>query len=107
AGQRDSTYQPLHGLFKPLAKILRGSVHVWCSAVVRHWGVSCACRSGVCLAQSTGRRGGDVVQAAPAKDDDGEGGFGTAPLTVAGVARTLGVAASTLRTWDRRYGLGP
>lgn len=48
-----------------------------------------------------------MVQAAPAKDDDGEGGFGTAPLTVAGVARTLGVAASTLRTWDRRYGLGP
>lgn len=30
-----------------------------------------------------------------------------APLTVAAVARTLGVAASTLRTWDRRYGLGP
>lgn len=48
-----------------------------------------------------------MVQVAPAKDDDGEGRFGTAPLTVAGVARTLGVAASTLRTWDRRYGLGP
>jgi len=30
-----------------------------------------------------------------------------APLTVAGVAQRLGVAASTLRTWDRRYGLGP
>lgn len=30
-----------------------------------------------------------------------------APLTVAAVARSLGVAASTLRTWDRRYGLGP
>jgi len=28
-------------------------------------------------------------------------------LTVAGVARKLGVAPSTLRTWDRRYGLGP
>jgi len=28
-------------------------------------------------------------------------------LTVAAVARRLGVAASTLRTWDRRYGLGP
>lgn len=47
-----------------------------------------------------------MVQAAP-EEDDGEGRFGTAPLTVAGVARTLGVAASTLRTWDRRYGLGP
>ncbi len=28
-------------------------------------------------------------------------------LTVASVARRLGVAPSTLRTWDRRYGLGP
>ncbi|NLT57139.1 MAG: MerR family transcriptional regulator [Actinomycetales bacterium] len=28
-------------------------------------------------------------------------------FTVAAVARRLGVAPSTLRTWDRRYGLGP
>src|SRR5699024_11116649 len=28
-------------------------------------------------------------------------------LTVAAVAGRLGVAASTLRTWERRYGLGP
>ena len=28
-------------------------------------------------------------------------------LTVAAVARRLGIAPSTLRTWDRRYGLGP
>jgi len=28
-------------------------------------------------------------------------------LTVAAVARRLGVAPSTLRTWDRRYGMGP
>ncbi len=32
---------------------------------------------------------------------------GSAPLTVAAVAGELGVAAATLRTWDRRYGLGP
>jgi len=33
---------------------------------------------------------------------------GRAPLlTVAAVARRLGVAPATLRTWDRRYGLGP
>jgi DNA-binding transcriptional MerR regulator len=28
-------------------------------------------------------------------------------LTVAAVARRIGVAPATLRTWDRRYGLGP
>src|SRR4051794_13477628 len=28
-------------------------------------------------------------------------------LTVAAVARRLGVAPATLRTWDRRYSLGP
>ena len=28
-------------------------------------------------------------------------------LSVAAVARRLGVAPATLRTWDRRYGLGP
>ena len=27
--------------------------------------------------------------------------------TVAAVARRLGIAPATLRTWDRRYGLGP
>ncbi|MBU6148106.1 MAG: MerR family transcriptional regulator [Actinomycetales bacterium] len=32
---------------------------------------------------------------------------GSPPLTVAGAARRLGVAPATLRTWDRRYGLGP
>ena len=31
----------------------------------------------------------------------------TATLTVAAVARRLGVAPATLRTWARRYGLGP
>lgn len=30
-----------------------------------------------------------------------------ATLTVAAVSRLLGVAPATLRTWDRRYGLGP
>ena len=34
-------------------------------------------------------------------------GAGTPGLTVAAVARRLGVAPATLRTWDRRYGLGP
>jgi DNA-binding transcriptional MerR regulator len=31
----------------------------------------------------------------------------TVELTVAAVAHRLGVAPATLRTWDRRYGLGP
>ena len=42
---------------------------------------------------------------------DNAGGDRSAPpvaaLTVAAVARRLGVAPATLRTWDRRYGLGP
>lgn len=45
---------------------------------------------------------------------DGAAAAGPAPalpasarLTVAAVARRLGIAPGTLRTWDRRYGLGP
>lgn len=45
------------------------------------------------------------------RDPAGNGHHGPAPagpaLGVAAVARRLGVAAGTLRTWDRRYGLGP
>ncbi len=40
------------------------------------------------------------IESAAATEQDGH-------LTVAAVAARLGVAASTLRTWDRRYGLGP
>lgn len=36
-----------------------------------------------------------------------EAGVAAPQLTVAAVARRLGVAPATLRTWDRRYGLGP
>ena len=54
--------------------------------------------------------------AGTAADDEpvpGESGAALVPdppeakLTVAAVARRLGVAPATLRTWDRRYGLGP
>ncbi|BDZ41144.1 hypothetical protein GCM10025865_04430 [Paraoerskovia sediminicola] len=44
------------------------------------------------------------------RDGDGGGTDSGAlghSLTVAAVARRLGVAPATLRTWDRRYGLGP
>lgn len=37
----------------------------------------------------------------------GDPAAASAALTVAAVARRLGVAPATLRTWDRRYGLGP
>ncbi|MDA3625118.1 MerR family transcriptional regulator [Saccharopolyspora oryzae] len=38
---------------------------------------------------------------------DGAGADDEPRLSVAAVARRLGVAPATLRTWDRRYGLGP
>lgn len=50
---------------------------------------------------------------APTTGGPARGGADTDPaasgpsLTVAAVARRLGVAPATLRTWDRRYGLGP
>ncbi|MGW0785897.1 MerR family transcriptional regulator [Streptomyces sp. NPDC002913] len=41
------------------------------------------------------------------EDRQGEGGPPGAGLATGEVARRLGVAPTTLRTWDRRYGLGP
>ena len=44
----------------------------------------------------------------PAPLVDAEVSFAESPtLPVAAVARRLGVAPATLRTWDRRYGIGP
>ena len=43
----------------------------------------------------------DAVIGSAARHDDEE------TLPVAAVARRLGVAPATLRTWDRRYGIGP
>ncbi|SDN13223.1 MerR HTH family regulatory protein [Allokutzneria albata] len=40
-------------------------------------------------------------------DEDHAGRHEEPRLTVAAVASRLGVAPATLRTWDRRYGLGP
>lgn len=53
----------------------------------------------------------DDGSAGPERDDGGRRvgapAHHAAPLTVAAVAARLGVAPATLRTWDRRYGLGP
>ncbi|MGW5056937.1 MerR family transcriptional regulator [Streptomyces sp. NPDC004096] len=47
----------------------------------------------------------------PGARSDGEGSGPSAPpgaaLTTGAVARRLGVSPTTLRSWDRRYGLGP
>lgn len=48
-----------------------------------------------------------LPEAARVPDDTGRAGVGPVGFTVAAVARRLGVAPATLRTWDRRYGLGP
>ncbi len=48
-----------------------------------------------------------VVPGSPSPDASESGPAPVPGLTVAAVARRLGVAPATLRTWDRRYGLGP
>src|SRR4051794_32983128 len=53
-------------------------------------------------ASELAERGADI----DAGDTAGEDGVGL-ELTAGAVARRLGVAPSTLRSWDRRYGLGP
>ncbi|MFD0431772.1 MerR family DNA-binding transcriptional regulator [Streptomyces zhihengii] len=40
-------------------------------------------------------------------DDAADGQQQEAGLTTGEVARRLGVAPTTVRSWDRRYGLGP
>lgn len=63
----------------------------------------------------TGDQADDQPGPAAAGDADQGAGPGAAagnpvaniPLTIGSVSRLLGVAASTLRTWDRRYDLGP
>lgn len=58
---------------------------------------------------STGSERPDDVNTTPPPDDEADLDERTEQpaLTVAAVARRLGVAPATLRTWDRRYGLGP
>jgi len=73
----------------------------------------CECRGGSDLPMGENR--GTIRECLGLRDDvSSQGNLSvneweahTAPLTVAAVARELGVAAATLRTWDRRYGLGP
>ncbi|MEI7031838.1 MerR family transcriptional regulator [Streptomyces pratensis] len=47
---------------------------------------------------------GSMLADAPAKSAGGPAGTG---LTTGAVARLIGVAPTTLRSWDRRYGIGP
>jgi DNA-binding transcriptional MerR regulator len=51
--------------------------------------------------------GMDVAAESQASMEDGHLVAPEPTLTVAAVARRMGVAPPTLRTWDRRYGLGP
>ena len=56
----------------------------------------------------SGWQGGPVTGTIAVMTAAGDSSTGPQPmLTVAAVARRLGVAPATLRTWDRRYGLGP
>lgn len=49
----------------------------------------------------------DAVIASRSADGAAAGVVAEAPLTVGALAERLGIATSTLRSWDRRYGLGP
>lgn len=62
------------------------------------------------LADSGRVAGSAETQAGPSRAgsrDAPEDPVANIPLTIGSVSRLLGVAASTLRTWDRRYALGP
>lgn len=50
---------------------------------------------------------GEFRQEADSADGPGAPERDSPRLTVAAVARRMGIAPATLRTWDRRYGLGP
>ncbi len=50
---------------------------------------------------------GDLRPQGPGEEEPAAADDDQPRLTVAAVARRLGVAPATLRTWDRRYGLGP
>lgn len=56
---------------------------------------------------ATGAGRADAAVPAAHDEDPGPGDLAGPTLTVAAVAGRLGVAPATLRTWDRRYGLGP
>lgn len=58
-------------------------------------------RAGTPAVHGAGGDGAAGQEQAGATEDD------SPRLTVAALARRLGVAPATLRTWDRRYGLGP
>ncbi|CRK59949.1 Mobile element protein [Alloactinosynnema sp. L-07] len=62
------------------------------------------------MTKSEQARPSGSTHGAPAADDPAaveEDESGEPTLPVAAVARRLGIAPATLRTWDRRYGVGP
>ena len=70
------------------------------------------CRRRSACRQPTRARSGRIAsawqnRAMMTREDDDPAATPAPALAVAAVARRLGVAPATLRTWDRRYGLGP
>jgi transposase-like protein len=57
--------------------------------------------------ESTAASGGEVAVADPIDGSRIAARADQPALAVGAVARRLGIAPATLRTWDRRYGLGP
>lgn len=89
------TLEPLHKLVKQLVRISFGAFSVVLPEIPIVYGNSLILK--VQNAQR-GERMSHMSQRAPQVEIG---------LTVAAVARRIGIAPATLRTWDRRYGVGP
>jgi MerR family transcriptional regulator, light-induced transcriptional regulator len=78
--------------------------HAKLGEVEHTWGVSISAEAS---ANGVGETRANASSSSPMPEAENTAQIHELALTVSVVARRLGVAPATLRTWDRRYGLGP